>query len=152
MRSLVLAALLGLAFALPARAADQGIVVEKAWARATPATQPTGAVYLVIRNKGASDDVLTGVKTDAAEKAGLHESVMAGMMMEMKPLAEVKIPAGQAVAFKPGGMHVMLMGLKHELKKGDHVALTLSFKAAGDVMATAEIVGVREESPAGPPL
>jgi hypothetical protein len=152
MKSLVLAVLLGLAFTLPAQAADQAVVVEKAWARATPVTQPTGAVYFVIRNKGASDDVLTGVRTDAAEKAELHESAMAGMMMEMKPLDEVKIPAGQAVAFKPGGKHVMLIGLKHEFKKGDHFSLTLSFKSAGDVTTAAEIVGVREEGPTGPPL
>lgn len=144
---------LAMAFVLAqtALAADgPGLAIVEAWARATPGSLPSSAAYFVIRNTGPSDDVLTGVQTDIAQKAELHESVMTGTMMQMKALGEVTIPAGQSVAFKPGGKHVMLMGLKGPLKKGDHFSLTLNFRNAGAKTVSVEILGVKEESPMGP--
>ena len=135
----------------PARADDQGLVIEKAWARATPKAQPTGAVYFIVRNKGLADDVLTGASSEAADKAELHESVLTGTMLQMKALSEVPVPAGKSVIFKQGGMHVMLMGLKTDLVKGEHFPITLTFKTAGPVTASVDIYGVREEGPMGPP-
>jgi periplasmic copper chaperone A len=153
MRSLLVGLVLVLLSAPAALAADHGgIAVMQAWTRASPGQAPNGAVYFVIRNAGPSADVLTGAYCEVAQKTELHESMMSGAMMQMKPLAEVPIPAGQAVEFKPGGRHVMLMGLKAPLKEGDHFPLTLDFKSAGAQTVEVAVVGVAGEGPAAMPM
>ncbi len=62
--------------------------------------------------------------------------VDANNVMSMHPQATVDIPAGGTVEFKPGGLHVMLIGLKQDLKAGDTYTLTLQFRNAGDVPVT----------------
>jgi hypothetical protein len=57
----------------------------------------------------------------------------------MSPVDSVDIPAGGELAFKPGSYHVMLMGLKQELKTGDKVTLTLNFEKAGPVTVECEV-------------
>jgi copper(I)-binding protein len=105
------------------------IQLEDAWARATPAKAENGAAYLTIVSP--TPDRLTGVSTPVAKKAGLHSMTMEGGIMRMRPLAGIDLPAGQPVALKPGGMHIMLMGLDRQLMPGEHFPLTLSFEKAG---------------------
>lgn len=120
---------------LPARAAD--LAVEQPWARATPGRAPTGAAYLTLVNRGKDDDKLLGVASPVAAKAELHgtqaASGHAGHVMEMRPVAEVEVKAGQSVVFKPDAMHVMLVGLKAPLKEGERFPLTLRFAKAGEI-------------------
>jgi copper(I)-binding protein len=61
--------------------------------------------------------------------------------MQMRPLAGVDLPAGQKVTLKPGGMHIMLVGLRQPLKQGDSFPLTLSFEKAGRKEVTVAIQG-----------
>jgi copper(I)-binding protein len=68
---------------------------------------------------------LVGVKSPAAASAEVHEMRMQGQTMSMHPVDGVNLPAGQEVRFGPGGYHVMLFGLKQQLKEGDSVPLTL---------------------------
>jgi hypothetical protein len=56
---------------------------------------------------------------------------MSGMVMKMRPVTGVDIPAGQPVSLAPGGLHIMLMGLKKPLKAGEKFPLTLTFDKAG---------------------
>ena len=67
-----------------------------------------------------------------------------GGMMGMQPVARLEIPAGGTVELKPGGYHIMLMGLARPLKEGDEIELTLSFAKAGDVKVKAKVGGVAE--------
>jgi hypothetical protein len=73
---------------------------------------------------------------------------MAGMVMKMRPLAGLDIPAGQSVTLKPGGEHIMLMGLKGPLREGQSFPLTLTFEKAGAREVT---VAVEKPAAAGPP-
>jgi hypothetical protein len=104
--------------------------IENAWARATPGKAENGAAYLTIVSP--VPDKLTGVSTPDAKAAELHEMTMEGGVMKMRPLANgVDLPAGKPVTLKPGGMHIMLMGLKQPLKKGESFPMTLTFEKAG---------------------
>ena len=124
------------------------IEITQPWARATPGTSHIGAVYLTIRSAAA--DRLVAASTPVAARAELHESAMAGMVMKMRPLAAVAIPAGQSVAFAPGGMHIMLVGLKAPLRAGQSFPLTLTFAKAGPQTVTVMIGKVGAMGPPPP--
>lgn len=125
----------------PARATEE-IRIEDAWARAGLQGR-NSAVYMRILNRGGSADRLVGVATEAAEKAELHETVVQGGTMRMRPVPAVEVPAGGRAVLKPGGRHVMLVRLRRTLVEGDTVPLRLTFERAGSVEVS---VGVR---PAG---
>jgi copper(I)-binding protein len=103
--------------------------VENAWARATPGRSETGVAYVTIQSPTA--DRLVTMSTPVAKKAELHTMEMSGMIMKMRPIGGIDIPAGQPVTLSPGGMHIMLIGLKEPLKAGQSFPLTLSFEKAG---------------------
>lgn len=129
--------------------ASQGpaVTVSDVWAR--PARMAgdghemgmTSAVYFVLRNRGSQADRLVAASTAVAGRVELHETRQEGDMMRMAPVQTVEIPAGGEVVFKPGGLHVMLMDLKRDLKVGDSFELTLKFERAGELTVT---VPVRE--------
>ena len=136
---------LALAFVLGATgivSAQNGpIVVEHAWARPTPPNAVNAAVYFTIKNTGMADDTLIGADIAIAAKAEAHESSMEnGIIMKMRPLSDVAVPAGGAVDFKPGGKHLMLLGLKAPLTTGESFSLTLKFKNAGVQTVKVDVV------------
>lgn len=140
MRLIALLFALCLALVAPALAqSNSGIEISHPWARATASTATTGAVYLKIVNHGASDDSLTAASTPVAAKAEPHTTLNDNGIMKMRPLAELPVKAGGTAEFKPGGMHIMLLGLKQPLKAGDSFPLTLTFKKAGTVETTVTV-------------
>lgn len=125
-------------FLLSACAPKEGIEVRDAWARAA-AQGENGAVYFVIHNYEAADDSLTGASSDAAETVEVHESSMAGDVMEMHMVDSVPLPTGEDVEFAPGGLHIMLFNLQHELKISESIEITLHFQNSADVSVTAHV-------------
>ena len=119
--------------------------VSNAWARATPAKAETGIAYLRIRSPTA--DRLVSVSSPVAKKVELNTMEMSGVVMKMRPLASLDIPAGQPVTLKPGGDHVMLTGLNGPLRDGQSFPLTLTFEKAGTREVT---VAVEKPGAAGP--
>jgi len=123
----ILVLVLAILFLLGACAPAGGIEVREAWAR--PAAQgENGAIYFVIRNQAREAEELTGVSSEIAEAVEMHESRMNGDVMQMHQLASVPLLGDEEVRFEPGGLHIMLVGLKKDLKIGDEVAITLHFK------------------------
>ncbi len=123
MRPLLPSLLAAFAFAT-ASSAFAHVTVSNPWARATVAQQQASGVFMDLRS--AHDDAqLVGVKTDAASTAEVHEMRMEDNVMKMRAVPSVKLPNGQAVSLKPGGYHIMLMGLKKPLVAGENVDLTL---------------------------
>jgi copper(I)-binding protein len=141
----LLAFLAGLVVTHAALAQTSQLVVDNAWARATPAKAETGAAYLTIRSP--TPDRLLSVASPVAKKVELHTMEMAGMVMKMRPLAGLDIPAGQPVTLKPGGEHIMLEGLSAPLREGQSFPLTLTFEKAG---AREVSVAVEKAGAAGP--
>jgi periplasmic copper chaperone A len=127
--------------------ASSPIEINHAWARATPASAANGAVYLTITNHGTADDRLTGASTAVASKAQMHITLNENGVVKMRPIADVPIKAGESAQFKPDGMHIMLLKLKHPLKAGDTFPLTLTFDKAG---AVETIVKVEKAGAAAP--
>ena len=117
--------------------APPAVSVEGAWARATVPAQMGSAAYFTIRNSGGADKLLS-VASPAAD-ASLHSTSMDNGVMRMRPLQELDIPAKGTVELKPGGMHVMLMGLKQPLQAGDTLELDLRFEKSGELKVNAEV-------------
>lgn len=118
--------------------------ISQPWARATAPTAPTGGGFLTITNRGTTADRLVGVRTPIAEQSQIHEMKMDGNVMRMRELEHgLEIPAGAAVTLAPGGLHLMLIGLKRPLTKDTRVPLTLVFEKAGsiDVELAVEAMG-----------
>ncbi|MGE5539556.1 MAG: copper chaperone PCu(A)C [Gemmatimonas sp.] len=139
-RDLIAAALLAALAVLPASAQTSAdIVVEDAWAPATPGGARTAAIYFTIRNVGTAPDRLVGVTSPAAQHADVHQTMSKGDMMSMHHMDGVDVPAGGSAVFAPNGSHVMLMGLNAPLKAGDKVPVTLKFQNAGEVPVVATV-------------
>jgi len=116
------------------------IQVEQPWSRATPTGASTGAVYLTITNKSHDTDRLLGALSDVADKSQIHEMKVVNGTMEMREVSGgLPVPAGGSVVLKPGGYHVMLIGLKKPLKAGETIPLTLDFEKAGKVSITVPV-------------
>jgi copper(I)-binding protein len=135
----------GLVVASVALAQTNQLEISNAWARATPGKAETGAAYMTIRSP--TPDRLLSASSPVAKKAELHTMEMAGMVMKMRPLAALDIPAGQPVSLKPGGEHVMLLGLNVPLREGQSFSLTLTFEKAGTREVT---VAVEKPGATGP--
>lgn len=114
-------------------AAAGGVTVEEAWARPSVPGQPGGGGFLTIRNSGTTADRLLSVQADVSKTVELHTMSMQGDVMQMRRVEGIPVPAGQTVQLKPGGLHVMFIGLKAPLKQGTTFPLKLTFQNAGEV-------------------
>jgi copper(I)-binding protein len=109
------------------------LAVSGAWIRATPPGVSTAAAYLTITNDGASADRLLGATSPVARALELHANVEDHGVRQMRPLAEVTVPAHGSLELTPGGTHVMLIDISAPMKPGARVPLTLHFAIAGDI-------------------
>ena len=122
------------------------LVLDHAWARATPKGASVGGGYMKITNTGTTADYLVGGSTIISRGVEVHEMKMEGGVMKMRPVAGgIEIKPGQTVTLDPSGYHVMFVGLKAQLKQGDHFKATLQFAKAGkvDVDFTVEGLGAK---------
>lgn len=120
----------------PEHSAEQaaGVQVRQAFASATMPGAPTGAAYMQIFNPGRSQVVLKSATSPVAERVEFHSMSMEGNIMRMREITGgIPIPPGGTVNFVPGGMHIMLVGLKQRLSPGASVPMTLSFTGAPQV-------------------
>jgi copper(I)-binding protein len=123
--------------------------IEHPWSRATPQGAKVAAGYLVVKNRGSIPDRLVSVTGEIADMAEIHQMAVDDKgVMTMRPTQEgIEVPAGGEVALEPGSFHIMFMGIKHPLKKGDSFAGTLTFEKAGsvDVQFAVEDIGGQPE-------
>jgi len=117
---------------LSACSAVEDVEVHEAWAR--PAAQGnTAAAYFSLHNHTLSDDELIGASSIIADAVEIHESKMVNDVMTMNMVSSIPLKAGDELTFEPGGLHVMLVGVKQELKVGDEFELVLKFKNHTDI-------------------
>ena len=140
--ALLLAAtlVLGGCTAKPRLHADRG------WVRLAAVPGAPAAAYFTVHG-GDRDAVLTGVSSDVALRAEMHETMAMGgampggaAMTTMRPLTRVPVPAGGELRFAPGGRHVMLFDVNAGVKPGDTMALTLRYRDVGDERVDARVV------------
>jgi copper(I)-binding protein len=99
----------------------------------------TSAVYLILVNKGDAPDALVAASCDAANTVELHETQMKGNVMRMVPVPRIGVPAKGRTELKPRGLHLMLIGLKRDLKAGDEIKMTLRFEKSGEKELTVKV-------------
>ena len=125
--------------ALPALAA--GLSVANAWSRSTPPVAKVGVVYFTLTNDTKKSDRLLKLSTPVAEKAEVHRTEVLDGIARMREVAVLHVDAGQTLEFRPGGMHVMLTGLKKPLVAGTSYELDLLFEVAGPRKVRVEVRG-----------
>jgi len=135
--SLIVAAVL----ALPAAArAAPSVAVTEAWAREARQGE-VSAAYMTLTNSGDADDVLLEARSDVAAATEVHQTSMQAGVMRMGPAGPITVPAGGTVSFRPGGYHVMLIGLTQDLPAGAELQLTLVFEQSGEIMVPLTVRG-----------
>ncbi len=82
-----------------------------------------------------------------AEQSQLHTMKMEGNVMRMREVSGIDVPSGKSVELKPGGYHIMFLGLKQPLKVGEHIPITLHFEKAGDVNVDMQVM--KQAMPSG---
>ena len=103
------------------------VEIDGAYARASIQNVPNSAAFFVIKNNSDKDIAITSANSDIAEKNELHTHIKENQMLKMMKIEKLVVPAKSSLELKSGGDHVMLMGLKKELKVGDEINLELSF-------------------------
>lgn len=126
-----------------------GLQVSNPWMRATPKGSRVTAGYLTITNKGTQADRLIGGSAAPASRFEVHDTVIENGVGRMRQLTSVEIKPGETVTLKPGGMHVMLTGLKQPLSRGQKVKGTLVFEKAGMVAVEFAVQAAGAPAPAG---
>lgn len=109
------------------------IKVEAPWARPTPSRAKNGAAFMTLINTAETADSLVSATSDVSDRTEVHAHVMDGGVMRMRKVDGVEVVPGSPTVLKPGGLHVMFLGLKKPLKIGETVAVTLTFEKAGKV-------------------
>lgn len=124
--------------------------IDHPYARATVPGQPSGAVYMTLENQGKTADRLLGAETPAARKTEIHTMSMDGNVMKMRQVDGVELAPAAKITMAPGdGYHVMLLGLKQQLKAGQQLPLTLTFEKAGKVQMSVTVQAVKPKGPMG---
>jgi periplasmic copper chaperone A len=128
-RATMLGFVLTFAAAAPALAGE--LAVTGAWSRTTPPGIPVGVVYLTITNDTGKSDRLLKLKTEIASSIEVHRTESVEGVARMREVSVLHVAPGETIRFEPGGMHLMLMGLKAPLVEGRTFDLELQFEVAG---------------------
>lgn len=107
------------------QAAD--LSISDAKVRAVPPTQKISAAFMTLDNKYDQPVAIISATTPSASAAELHTNIESDGRMQMRKVDQIDIPANSQLSLKPGGMHIMLIGLTGPLNMGDSVDLTLGF-------------------------
>jgi copper(I)-binding protein len=124
------------------------IHIAQPWARATPKGATSGAAYMAITNRGTTPERVNCVSSDASGQCQIHSMTMEGGVMKMRPVEDgLEVKPGETVTLQPSGFHVMLVGLKHPLEKGQTVKVTLKFDHAGTVDVEYPVAAIGAPAP-----
>ncbi len=138
------------ASAEPAPIRIGALTIEAAWTRATPQGARVGGGYMTITNTGNAPDRLVGGSFPLAGRFEVHEMAVNNGVMTMRELSMgLEIPAGRKVELKPGGLHVMFLDLKSQLREGQPIKGTLVFEKAGTVDVEYRVAPIGARAPAG---
>jgi len=138
--SLALATVIGLTgFTTLAQTSMTELSFEDPWIRGSVPGQKNGAGYLVIENQGGQPAALVSVDSDRADRVELHTIVREDGVAKMREVTEIPVPANGSVTLKPGGYHIMLIGLTEPFNAGQSVPMTLNFESGQSTTVTFEV-------------
>lgn len=114
--------------------------IEDAKARATVPAQKMSGGFMKIENKGGADKLLAA-SSSVSKTMELHTMSMEGNVMKMREIKAIEIPANGKVELKSGGLHLMFIDLKEQLKPGSTIKVKLKFQKAGEVEVPFKVMG-----------
>ncbi len=136
------------AFIMQATPALAEMTVTDIRARPSLGAAHNSIVWMTIRNTSAMPDRLLRAEGDVANRVELHTHVMEShggrVVLRMRPVADIPVPAEGEARLEPGGLHVMLIGVRHPLRPGDRFGLRLIFENASPVEITVPVLKLSE--------
>ena len=119
-----------------------GMTFSNFQARASIGRMPNSGAYGEIRS--TSIDRLIKAKSSAASVVELHEHINDHGVMRMREVkAGLAINPSTPVVMKPGGYHIMLIGLKAPLEAGTTIDLSLEFESGKTFDLTIPVVSIK---------
>lgn len=141
-RHLALAALV-MALTLPTMGSADPVAgqlkIDDPYVRAVPPGQPNSAAFMSVQNTGDQPHQIVDARSPAASVVELHTHKKEDGMMKMRRVPAIDLPAGETTVLKPGGLHVMLIGLQQQLVPGEAVSMTLVFEDGSETELQAPV-------------
>lgn len=125
--------------ALSVNAQGTTVTARDAWVREAPAGRKVTAIFLTLENKGSTARALVSGSTEVADTLELHEMIRENEMMRMSPVKQISIPANGKAELRPGGLHLMIFGVKKPLAAGDTVQVSLTLDDGTKLQVAAEV-------------
>lgn len=123
-------------------AVTDDVTVADGFVREVPAGQTVSAAFMTLHNNDMSDHKIVSATSPAAKTVELHTHTHENGMMKMRQVPQIDIPAGGDAMLKPGGLHVMLIGLTQELKADEPVSVTLKFEDGSEKVLSLPVKSV----------
>lgn len=117
----------------------QSVEVSDLYVREVPPNVPNSAAFMQLKNLSDMPLALVSATSEAAKTVELHEHASVNGMMQMRQIHRIDIPANGMTALKPGGLHVMLIGLTRKLKADETVTITLNFSDGESITLDAPV-------------
>lgn len=151
--ALLLATTAALLVSLLSSSAEDGdhkaLHVAHGWARASLGQSPNSVAYVTIHNPTEKADTVVAVSCGGAARCEIHNHVMEGDIMKMRHQETLDVEPGAHVEFKPGGLHIMMFEVNAPLTAGEKTEITFTFKDAGDVTVSADVLSMRDAQTRG---
>lgn len=145
----ITAALIFLALSVPMAHAYTTVSFLRPWALATKPGQKTGAAYMQL--EASESAAIAKIESPQAKAVEVHSMTNDKGVMKMRKIDRLELPAGTIVKFEPGGLHLMLIGLKKPLKAGDTVIVKMTLIGPDKKEASVQVdVAVRDAPPETP--
>ena len=97
------------------------------YAKATAPNAKNSAAFMTIENKSPNDIELVKASSNISKVTEIHTHISENGMKKMVQIPSIKIPANSSVELKPGGLHIMFLGIENQLDENSKVDLNLTF-------------------------
>ncbi len=122
------------------------IEVEQPYVREVPPGAMATGSFMTLTNMSDQDIQLVQAKSNAAKKVELHTHVHDNGVMKMRQIPAIKVPADGQAHLKPGGLHIMLIGLQDGIQAGQTIEMTLIFKDGSEKSISMPVKSVMSHS------
>ena len=139
---LIISATLLASTAHAAEKARDVIQIENPFARASVPGMGMSAIFMTLKNTGQQEHLLVEAQSGVSANTELHGHVMDKGMMRMRQMAHIHIKPGQDKLLKPGGLHIMLIGLTTTLIEGREIKLKLTFDDGSEQTLTVPVKSI----------
>jgi copper(I)-binding protein len=123
--------------------ANDSLEISQPFAKETPPTSTTSAIFLTITNRSSQMDYLVSAQTPVAGVTELHTHAMYDGVMKMRKIDHIEVVANGETVLKPHSLHIMLFDIKEPLKAGMEIPLTLNFKSGQEITLSVPVKSMK---------